>query len=487
MRLEEIISGRLRKRKELIAAGKDVYPSEARRTHTALELSDNFDQLKADSVPVVIAGRVMSIRRHGGLCFIDLQDGTAGIQLQLAKDQTLEDSYQALEWLDTGDFIQAAGKAMLTERAVQSILVSEWHWLSKSTRPLPDGWYGLKDKEARLRQREIDLLLNDEVKRTILMRSRVIQWLREYMIRQGYVEVESPVLQTVPGGAAARPFSTEHIALDAKLFLRISSELALKRLITGGMEKVFEIGKRFRNEGIDRQHNPEFTMLESQWAYADYEDLMDFTEEVMEKITKDLKGACEIVWQGKKLDFTKPLRRVKYADLLQEITGINVLEIKGKGAYLEIFKSHGLKVPEFDDYNHLVDGLYKELARPKIIQPTLLYDYPVEMVPLGKPSRQDIRVAEKFQLVAAGMELNNCYTEQTDPVEQRSRLEEQQKKRKRGNFEAEPLDEVYLNSLEYGMPPNAGWSMGIDRLVMLMADEPTLRDTIAFPLLRPKA
>lgn len=486
-RLQEIRAARLKKRQEMLAAGQVPYPSEAIRTHTVAAILNEFVRLEAARETVVITGRVMSIREHGGVEFWDVRDASGTLQAQLSKEAVPAEIFTQAQLLDVGDFIQASGKMERTRRGVETLHLHEWHFLAKSIHPLPSAWHGLKDQETRFRAREIDLLLNDQGRHVLEMRSRIIRWLRHYLVEQGYLEVETPVLQALPGGAAARPFVTHHNALNQSLYLRISAELYLKRLLAAGFEKVFEIERRFRNEGMDRQHNPEFTMLESQWAWADYEDLMDFTEETLAKLFTELLGTTDVVWQDQDLSFASPFERVRYVDLVSQRLKVDIIEERNPAVYAKIFARENLPLPATTTYYHLVDELYKELVRPTIIQPTLVYDYPAPMAPLAKRSQTDPRIAEKFQLVAAGMELNNCYTELNDPVLQRELFEEQQKERDKGNEEAQPLDEEYLRALEYGVPPNAGWSLGIDRLVMLATNSPSIRDTIAFPLLRPES
>lgn len=484
-RLTEIRAARLEKRATILTGGGVPYPAEAKRSHTIAAVQTTFEQLHTDATPVTIVGRITSIRRHGGVAFLDLQDGTGSLQLQVSKQELPADIFNQLDLLDTGDFLQAAGHVTTTQRGVRTLAIHEFHHLTKSIRPLPSTWHGLKDHETRYRHRELDLLLNEESRRIIEYRSRVITWLRRYLTEHGYLEVETPILQTIPGGAAARPFVTHHHALDIPLYLRISAELYLKRLLVAGYEKVFEIERRFRNEGIDRQHNPEFTMLESQWAYADYEDLMTFTEDTLDQLCRDLTGSTNITWQGTVLSFAKPFARERYTDLVSERLGVDILTEKDPATYLAIYQREGLEQPAIPTYYQLVDELYKKLVRPTLIQPTLLYDYPAEMAPLAKRSAHDPRIAEKFQLIAHGLELNNCYTELNDPVLQRQLLVDQQQQRDQGDEEAHTIDEDYLRAMEYGMPPNAGWSLGIDRFVMLLADAPSIRDTITFPLLRP--
>ncbi len=485
-RLEEIRAARLQRREDLIAQGNIPYPAEVRRSHTLVEIGEQFKHLQLERTPITVVGRVASVRRHGGVAFIDVSDATGKLQLQLSKETTASDAFERLTAMDAGDFIEAAGKLMLTKRGVQTLAVDTWHTLAKSIRPLPGVWFGLKDHEARFRQREIDFLLNPSARDTLVMRSRIITWLRHYFVTDGYLEIDTPILQALAGGAAAKPFTTHHNALDSTLYLRISAELYLKRLLVSGFEKVFEIGHYFRNEGIDRQHNPEFTMLESQWAYADYEDLMDFTDSILEKLVISLKDTAEVTWQEQVLTFANPLPRKRYVELVGEALQIDILHNQNPATYLEIFHERGIEVPKVATYAKLIDDLYKTLVRPTLIQPTILYDYPVELAPLAKRSAHDPRIAEKFQVVAAGMEIVNAYTELNDPVEQRQRFAEQAAARKQGDDEALFLDEEYLRAQEYGMPPNAGWGLGVDRLVALLTNAPTLRDTIAFPLLKPE-
>lgn len=484
-RLQEIRAARLSKREEMLAAGNVPYPSEVQRTHTTANALEHFSKLSAEETPVVLVGRVVGRRTHGGVVFWDIRDATGIIQVQLSQETVLADIFEKTRWLDRGDFVQVSGKLVTTMRGQPTLVVSEWHLLAKSIHPLPSSWHGLKDHEARWRQREVDLLFNQEARRVLLTRAEIITWLRHYLHEHGYLEVETPIMQPLPGGAVARPFRTYHNTLDMPLYLRVSAELYLKRLLVAGFEKVFEIDRRFRNEGVDRHHNPEFTMLESQWAYADYEDLMDFTEETLAKLTSDIFGTHTFTWQGIELSFAAPLPRQRYVDIISQRLGLDILAEKNPVVYEDICQRENIPLPQIRTYDHLIDELYKELICPTITTPTMLYDYPAEMAPLAKRSQTDPRIAEKFQLVAAGLELNNCYTELNDPVLQRELFEQQHAEYEAGNEEAHALDEVYLQALEYGVPPNAGWSLGIDRFVMLVTNSPSVRDTIAFPLLRP--
>lgn len=485
-RLEEIRQARLDKREKLLEEGSVPYPAEAKRSHTTAQALADFEQLSADKIPVTLVGRIMAKRGHGSIAFADLRDGTDEIQLQFAEDKIPAEIFSRLGSLDAGDFLEASGHLITNQRGAKTLEVLEFHLLSKSIRPIPSSWHGLKDHETRFRNREVDLLMNKDARDVLVLRDKVIGWLRNYLHEQGYLEVETPILQSTTGGAAAKPFKTHHNTLDMPLHLRIAAELNLKRMLVAGFEKVFEIERRFRNEGISPQHNPEFTMLEAQWAYADYEDLMDEMEKVLENLSKDILGTTEIQWQGHDISLAAPFKRVSYVELVSKELGVDILEEKNVEVYKEIFRDKKLELPKAQNYYQLVDELYKELIRPNLIQPTLLYDYPAEMAPLAKRKASDPRIAEKFQLLIGGLEINNSYTELNDPVIQRQLMEEQQAQRDEGDEEAQEMDEEYLKAMEQGMPPNVGWGIGIDRLVMILADVENLRDTIAFPLLKPK-
>jgi lysyl-tRNA synthetase, class II len=485
-RLHEIRDSRLKKRQALIDAGKDPYPAEARRTHTTAEVLNNFEQLEADTHPILMTGRITALRQHGGVTFLDFSDAYGQMQLQVTLDDVGEEQYKEISNIDIGDFLQVAGKAITTQRGVKTLSLEQWNWLSKSIRPLPDKWHGLKDPEKRYRRRELDLLLNDEARAPIVIKSETIDWVRKHLKEQGFLEVETPILQPQAGGAAAQPFLTHHNSLDTDLYLRIAPELYLKRLLVGGLEKVFELGRNFRNEGMDREHNPEFTMCEFYWAYADYEDLMEFSETMISELVKSITGKSKITYRDQEIDFSPGWEKVSYINVMKEQFDIDILEQKDVSSYLPIFTQHGLEIPKVQTYSKLVDELYKEVIRPKLVQPTLLYDYPVELKPLAKTKAQDRRVAEVLQVIVGGTELVNAYTELNDPVEQRARFESQQEDRAKGDVEAAKIDEDYLESMEYGMPPAAGWGMGIDRITSILADTPSIRDTITFPLLKPE-
>jgi lysyl-tRNA synthetase, class II len=484
-RLEEIREARLKKRADILAAGQPAYPAEARRSHTVAEALDGFDELSAKTTPVTLVGRVMSVRQHGGLVFMDVRDESEILQWQITQDAVPAETWERLEWLDTGDFVQAAGQLVLSKRGVKTLLVKEWHFLSKGIRPIPSAWYGIKDKEQRYRDRELDFILNKDAQEILTARAKVLKSLRDELNRNGFLEVETPILQTMAGGATAEPFSTHHNALNTDLYLRIAPELFLKRLLVGGCERVFEIGRNFRNEGVDREHNPEFTMLEFYWAYADYEDLMKFTEELVGKVVKEIVGSNVVKKQGAEISFEAPWQKLNYIETVSKRLGFDILEEKNPEKYVAELEKANLAIPKVKTYAKLVDELFKELIRPGIIQPTIMYDYPAELVPLAKQKAQDPRVAEMFQVLVSGAELVKAYTEQNDPVKQREKFEEQREARSQGDKEAGDVDEEYLRAMEYGMPPVAGFGMGIDRLLWLITNSDNIRETIAFPILKP--
>ena len=482
-RLEEMRSVRLAKREALLTVGKPPYPSEVRRSFVIHEIIEKFDELVAAEAAIVLLGRIQSIRTHGAIAFVDIADESGKMQLQFT-EESLKETFAELSTFDSGDFIEASGTPGMSKRGEKTIMVSSFRMASKAIRPIPSTWFGLKDTETRSREREVDLLANPDSKEIVKKRSHVIKFIRNYLDADGFIEVETPILQPIAGGTSAEPFSTHHNALDADLFLRIAPELYLKRLLVGGFEKVFEIGKNFRNEGVDKSHNPEFTMMEFYEAYADYEDLMDMAEDMLAKAAEAVTGSHDVPWGDTTISFATPFARVSYVDILKERTGINVLEEKDPRVYVQAFIDNNIVPPETQSYTKLVDELYKEVVRPTLHNPTILYDYPVELVPLAKQNLTDPRIAEMFQVVVAGMELVKAYTELNDPIEQRKRFEEQQASRDAGDAEAHSIDESYIKAMEYGMPPAAGFGLGIDRLVMLLTNTPHLRDTILFPLLK---
>ncbi len=412
--------------------------------------------------PVAVAGRVMVKRLHGGSAFADLQDGAGRIQLFASRDAIGADQFDRFTELDPGDIVGARGPMFTTRRGEPTIEVGEFVLLTKALRPLPDKWHGLKDVEVRYRQRYVDLIANPSVRDVFRARTRIIESIRRLYNERGYLEVETPVLQEIPGGGHARPFVTHHNALDRDLYLRIALELHLKRLLVGGLERVYEFGRVFRNEGLSPRHNPEFTLLESYEAYVDYHDVMRLVEDIIVASAGAAQRPLATSYQGEAVDLTPPYRRERMADL--------VLEHTGRQAY-------GIEL----------NDLFEEHVEPTLRQPTFVIDYPIEISPLAQRCDYDPRFVERFELIILGREYANAFTELTDPVDQRQRFEEQAARRAAGEVEAHPMDEDFLRAVEYGLPPCGGMGMGIDRLVMLLTDQPAIRDVILFPTMKPEA
>ena len=481
-RLSGIREQRIEKIKQLKELGVDPYTGKTERTDVIAEAREK------EGEKVKVAGRVMAIRGHGGLIFMDLRDESGQMQLVIKKDNVSEREWMIQELVDIGDFVQAGGGVFKTKAGEISVEVKVFGLLSKAVRPLPSSWHGFKDVEERYRQRYVDLILNPEVRKVFDARTRMVRFLRQFMDKKGFMEVETPVLQPIYGGATARPFKTFHNALKSEFYLRIADELYLKRLIVGGYEKVYEIAKDFRNEGIDRQHNPEFTMMEFYWAYANYEDLMKLSEEMLGGAVKEVTGKYEIEYQGKKIDFRPGWERVTFRDLVFRDTKIDIDEVKDEKGLREMIKNRGLKVEleEVEGYANVLDELYKEYCRPKMTGPVFLIDHPYEMKPLAKRKSGDPSKVASVALVVAGFEIFNAYNELNDPQDQRERWEEEKKLLEAGFKEAQMLDEDYIRALEYGMPPTAGWGMGIDRFTAIVTNQPNLKDTIIFPTLRPE-
>lgn len=481
-RLSGIREQRIEKIKQLKELGVDPYIGKTERMDVVAEAREK------EGEKVKVVGRVMAIRGHGGLIFMDLRDESGQMQLVIKKDNVSEREWMIQELVDIGDFVQAGGGVFKTKAGEISVEVKVFGLLSKAVRPLPSSWHGFKDVEERYRQRYVDLILNPEVRKVFDARTRMVRFLRQFMDKKGFMEVETPVLQPIYGGATARPFKTFHNALKSEFYLRIADELYLKRLIVGGYEKVYEIAKDFRNEGIDRQHNPEFTMMEFYWAYANYEDLMKLSEEMLGGAVKEVTGKYKIEYQGKKIDFSPGWERITFRDLVFRDTKIDIDEVKDEKGLREMIKSRGLKVEleEVEGYANVLDELYKEYCRPKMTGPVFLIDHPYEMKPLAKRKSDDPSKVASVALVVAGFEIFNAYNELNDPQDQRERWEEEKKLLEAGFKEAQMLDEDYIRALEYGMPPTAGWGMGIDRFTAIVTNQPNLKDTIIFPTLRPE-
>ncbi|MGQ9461899.1 MAG: lysine--tRNA ligase [Candidatus Fervidibacter sp.] len=455
------------------------------RSHLASEIVSNYDALQGQTVK--IAGRLIAFREHGKLTFADLLDGSGRIQLMVRFNEVGEEVYRLFGELDIGDIIGVEGIVTKTRTGEVTVEVNKFWILAKALRPIPEKWHGLRDVEVRYRQRYLDLIANPQVHELFVKRSRIVQAIRHFLDERGFVEVETPILQPVYGGALARPFITHHNALDIDLYLRIAPELYLKRLIVGGFEKVYEIGRNFRNEGVDSRHNPEFTMLEAYQAYADYNDIMRLTEELIAFVAQTVLGTTKIVYQGHTIDLTPPWRKVSLTEALKDATGVDFFEFRGDDERArEIGRELGLSVEPTDHWGRVLDEALKKKVVPNLIQPTFLIDYPVEISPLAKRKPEDPSLTERFQGFIGGLEVANAFSELNDPLDQRERFEMQQRLKEKGDVEAHPLDWDFVTALEYGMPPTGGLGVGIDRLTMLLTDSPSIREVILFPLLRPE-
>ncbi len=493
-RADHIAEQRREKIERLNSKGINPYPNTFHRTHTSEQAVDLLKQSEAAKQPtgpsVTVAGRVTARRGMGKISFVDLRDGSGKIQLLFrSSPESLDDAkMELLKEIDIGDIIGVTGHLFRTKTGEPTVAVTDFTVLAKSLQPLPEKWHGLVDVEARYRQRYLDLISNPDVMKTFRLRSRIIAGVREYLDNHGFVEVETPVLQPAAGGALARPFITHHNALDTDFFLRIALELHLKRLIVGGFDKVYEIGRIFRNEGIDSQHSPEFTMLESYEAYADYNDVMNMVEDMVSYVTAKLLGTTEIAWGDKKIDLKTPWRRLKLRDAVQQYCGIDFVKYPTADSLREKMRSMNIEADPKQNWAKLVDELMSTRVKPKLIEPTFLIDYPLSMSPLAKTKPGEERVVERFQAFVAGeLEIANAYTELNNPVEQRQRFVDQLKDRPAEGEERWTIDEDFLFALEHGMPPTGGLGIGIDRLVMLLANQASIREVILFPQLKEKS
>ena len=479
--LENLRKIRLEKLEKIKKLGIDPFPSKTAKKQSVAQ------SLKSVGHEVQTAGRIIGLRAHGGSTFTDLVDESGKIQLFFSKDQLPATSYQLLQLLDIGDFIQVSGKVDKTKAGETTIFVSDFKLLTKSIRPLPSTWFGLKDTEERNRKRYLDLLINKEVKDVFDKRSKIVHSLRKFLIEnKGYIEVEEPILQPLYGGTRARPFKTHHNTLNTDFYLRISNELYLKRLIVGGFEKVFEIGHTFRNEGMDRHHNPEFTMLETMEAYADYIDNMDLVEEMFEFVAKEVFGKTKLKYQESLIDYKRPWKRIKLADLFKKHTGVKIENIDTLEKATSLAKKLGIEVKDFMTDGEILLEIFEKKCTTELIQPTFVYDYPADFYPLAKRKQDNPKFVESFDVYVAGMEMGTNYSEQNDPQALRDAWTREKEKAKAGNPEAQIIDEDFLEALEYGMPPTSGIGPGIDRWVMVMTNSASISDVILFPTLRPK-
>ena len=494
-----VIEARLEKLAELREMGVEPYAYRFETTASASTAVEEFVENGDPEGQVVrLAGRVRSLRPHGKTTFAHLEDRTGQVQIYLRKDTLGEEGYDLVKLLDLGDWIGVEGEMFRTRTGEATVRADEIHLLSKTVRPLPLGKEetdeegesithgGFADKESRYRQRYADLAVHPEVRATFMLRAKVVRAIRNFLDERGFIEVETPILQPIYGGATAEPFTTFYRAIERQMYLRIADELYLKRLLVGGLERVYEIGKDFRNEGIDRLHNPEFTMLELYQAFADYNDMMELTEELLRHVLSDALGSTTVGFQGEELDFEPPLPRLTWLEALQEHGGIEPEDIEDE-KLLETALEAGVEDAESKARAALLDGVFKARVEEKLVQPTIVHDYPVELSPLAKRKRDgNGQLTERFELFVAGTEIANAFSELNDPFEQRERFEDQVQMQEEGWSEAHQVDEDYIRALEYGLPPTGGMGLGLDRLLMIITDQPHIRQVILFPMLRPE-
>lgn len=483
--MNQLMKIRREKLEELQQKGKNPFSvTKYNRTHTAKEIKDNYEELEQKDV--MVAGRIIAKRIMGKASFCTIQDCDEKIQSYVSINDLGEETYKEFKTYDIGDIIGITGFVFKTRTEEISVHAKEVVLLSKSLRPLPEKFHGLKDTDIRYRQRYTDLIVNPEVKRTFELRSKIIKEIRNILDEKGYLEVETPILNTISGGATARPFITHHNSLDIDMYLRIALELNLKRLIVGGMDKVYELGRVFRNEGMDIRHNPEFTMLELYASYQDYHDMMDITEEIFSRAAKTVLGTTKITYQEQEIDLTPSWKRISMIDAIKEVTKIDFNEIETDEEAVKLAKEKGIEVPPTKQTRGDVISLFfDEHVEKTLIQPTFIYDYPVEISPLAKRKQEDERLTERFELFIGGREYGNAFSELNDPIDQYERFKKQVEAREAGDEEAGMMDEDYINALEIGLPPTGGLGIGIDRLVMLLTDATSIRDVLLFPTMKP--
>ncbi|WP_264184017.1 lysine--tRNA ligase [Bacillus shivajii] len=473
----------------MVDLGVDPFGQRFERTHSAEGLRGSYDEqtkeeLEENEVSVTIAGRVMTKRGKGKAGFAHIQDLSGQIQIYVRKDQVGEEQYDLFNRIDIGDIVGISGVVFKTKVGELSVKAKDFQLLTKSLRPLPDKYHGLKDVEQRYRQRYLDLIVNPEVRDTFVLRSKILQSMRRYLDDQGYLEVETPTMHSIAGGASARPFVTHHNALDMTLYMRIAIELHLKRLIVGGLEKVYEIGRVFRNEGISTRHNPEFTMIELYEAYADYKDIMSLTESLVAHITQDVLGSTKVQYEQYEVDLAPQWKRVHMVDAIKEHTGVDFWKEMSDEEARALAKEHNVPVKDTMKFGHVVNEFFETFVEEKLIQPTFIFGHPVDISPLAKKNEKDPRFTDRFELFIVGREHANAFTELNDPIDQRERFEAQLVEREQGDDEAHMMDEDFVESLEYGMPPTGGLGIGIDRLVMLLTNSQSIRDVLLFPQMR---
>ena len=486
-----LLEDRKRKLETLRKMGVGLYPTGFKCDLTAAEALERFGDLDARSLEkntqvFSLAGRIMAVRDFGKASFIHIKDRSGRIQAYIRKDKVGEERFKIFKLMDIGDFIGVKGTFFKTRTGEFSILAEDVRLLSKALRPLPEKWHGLTDVELRYRQRYLDLVVNDPVKEVFVLRSRIIQAMRSFFIQRDFLEVETPMMQPIPGGATAKPFKTYHNALGMNLYLRIAPELYLKRLVIGGLERVFEINRNFRNEGISVKHNPEFTMLEFYMTYATYEDLMDLTEELFLHVLDDVAGRRVLQYQEQTIDFSRPWPRISLFEALKQMAGLGDEALRDKEGAVAFARSRDVALSKQDSLGKILAKIFDQLVEPKLVQPTFVYGYPIDISPLSRRSEIDPEMADRFELFIGGKEIANAFNELNDPMDQRERFMQQASLREAGDDEAQFMDEDYIAAMEYGLPPTAGEGIGVDRVVMLLTDSPSIRDVIFFPHMRSK-
>jgi lysyl-tRNA synthetase, class II len=488
--LSELLLQRRRKVDALWEAGINPYPNDFRPEHTSADVRDAYgdkEVIEENPQRFVVAGRIIARRSFGKAAFVQLQDRKGRIQIYLKKDTLGDDKFAEFEDYDIGDIVGAAGTPFRTQKGELTVACDSIRLLTKSLLPLPEKFHGLTDVETRYRQRYVDLIVSPEVKEVFFKRSRIISLIRDFMTRHDFLEVETPMMQPIPGGATAKPFVTHHNALDMELFLRIAPELYLKRLVVGGLDRVFEINRNFRNEGISVRHNPEFTMMEFYQAYATFEDLMNFTEELLCHVAQEVLGTLDFSYGGQPISFQRPWARFTVKEAILHYGEIDAKSLEDRDLALAYAKKLGLDMDDDVGYGKLITEIFEEVAETKLIQPTFITSYPTEVSPLSRKNDHDPEIVDRFEFFCAGREMANAFSELNDPRDQKERFLAQVAAKAKGDEEAHYMDEDYIRALEYGLPPTAGEGIGIDRLVMLLTDSPSIRDVILFPQLRKEA
>ncbi|MEE0450568.1 lysine--tRNA ligase [Peptacetobacter sp.] len=482
--LSEVLQVRRDKLANLQEMGRDPFKeSRYDRTHYSVQVKEGFEALEGETVK--IAGRMMSKRIQGKAGFIDIQDAEGRIQSYVRKDRLGDEEYTIFKTYDIGDIVGIEGEVFITKRGEISVKADKVTLLSKSLQILPEKYHGLKDQELRYRQRYVDLIVNPEVKDAFITRTKALKALRSYLDERGFLEVETPILNTIAGGANARPFITHHNTLHIPMYLRIANELYLKRLIVGGFDKVYEMGRMFRNEGMDMKHNPEYTAIELYQAYADYTDMMEITENLIAHMAEVATGSTKIVYQGKEIDFKPPWRRMTMIDCVKEFSGVDFNEINTDEEAIAIAKEKGVEIKPGMRRGEIIAEFFEEFGEDKLVQPTFITQHPVEISPLSKRNNEDPRLTDRFEAFANGWELANAFSELNDPIDQKGRFMDQLRKKELGDDEACDMDEDFLNALEVGLPPTGGLGIGIDRVIMLLTDSSSIRDVLLFPTMKP--